>query len=47
MKVDGRGTVLNLNGYTVECEPGANAGAAIIKVDGTANTIKGPGTGES
>ena len=43
LTVDGRGTVLKLNGYTVECE----APAAIIKVVGTANTIKGPGTGKS
>lgn len=40
LTVDGRGTMLKLNGYTVECE----APAAIIKVVGTANTVMGPGT---
>ena len=44
LTVDGRGTVLKLNGYTVECEPDS---AAIIKVVGTANTVMGPGTGKS
>ena len=34
---------LNVNGYTVECTRGFNV---IIKVVGTANTIKGSGTGE-
>ena len=46
LTIDGQGIGLNLNGYTVECKPDAGF-AAIIKVVGTANTIKGPGTGKS
>ena len=38
--------MLNLNGYTVECKPGAGFLSDVIKVVGKANTIKGPGTGE-
>ena len=46
LTVDGRGTVLKLNGYTVECKPGAGL-RDIIKVVGAANTVMGPGTGKS
>ena len=48
LQVDGQGTVLNLNGYTVGCKPGAGAGSLsfIIKVLGKANTVMGPGTRE-
>ena len=45
LKVDGQGTVLNLNGHTVECTD-ADTGAAIIEVIGKANTVMGPGTGK-
>ena len=38
--------MLNLNGYTVECKPDAGVGSSVIKVDGKANTVKGPGLGE-
>ena len=44
--VDGVGTVLNLNGYTVECKPGAGIASNAINLAGTANTVVGPGTGE-
>ena len=46
LTVDGQGIVLNLNGYTVECKPGAGSFSNVIKVVGTANTVVGPGTGE-
>jgi len=46
LTIDGQGIVLNLNGYTVECNPGATVGADVIKVLGKANTVMGPGTGE-
>ena len=46
LTVDGQGIVLNLNGYTVECETGDTFGADVIKVVGTANTVMGPGTRE-
>ena len=46
LTIDGQGIVLNLNGYTVECKPGAGLGSSAINVLGKANTIKGPGTGE-
>ena len=44
MGVDGQGTVLNLNGHTVECT--SNTPDPVISVAGTANTVMGPGTGE-
>ena len=44
LTVDGRGIVLNLNGYTVECAD--RRGGRVIDVLGTANTVRGPGTGE-
>ena len=46
LTVDGQGIVLNLNGYTVECKPGAGSSSNIIKVLGKANTVMGPGTRE-
>ena len=47
LTVDGHGTVLKLNGYTVECKPATVGGSSsIIKVVGTANTVMGPGTRE-
>ena len=45
MEVDGQGTVLNLNGYTLGCKTSANFNN-VINVVGTANTVMGPGTRE-
>ena len=42
LTVDGRGTVLKLNGHTVTCGPNV----AVIEVLGKANTVMGPGTCE-
>ena len=47
LTVDGRGTVLKLNGYTVECETFTLSLPTVIKVVGTVNTVMGPGTGKS
>lgn len=38
--VQGRGTVLNLNGYNVECNSSKRAGDNAIVVEGFGNTIK-------
>ena len=47
LKVDGQGIILNLNGYTVECKlENEFSFRAHILVDGTANNVLGPGTGE-
>ena len=46
LTIDGQGIVLNLNGYTVECKPGAGFSSDVIKVVGKANTVMGPGTRE-
>jgi len=43
LKVDGRGTVLNLNGHTVQCSAGFGD---VVEVTGTNNAVLGPGTGE-
>ena len=42
LRIDGHGTVLNLNGHTVKCVPNR----AVIKVIGKANTVMGSGTRE-
>ena len=44
LTIGGHGTVLKLNGYTVECNDDASFN--IIEVLGTANTIMGPGRRE-
>ena len=46
LKVDGQGTVVKLNGYTVECKTFSNSIPRVIEVVGTANTVMGPGTRE-
>ena len=48
MKIAGRGIVLKLNGYTVECLPDASSKgfSIVIEIVGDANTVIGPGTRE-
>ena len=46
LKMEGRHVELNLNGHSVECADGAPPLSSIIKVLGTNNSVKGPGTGE-
>lgn len=45
LTVDGQGTMLNLNGHTVQCSGPFNRNS-VIEVVGKANTIMGPGRGE-
>ena len=46
LKIEGRHVELNLNGYSVECAEGPRFSSSNIRVDGTNNSVKGPGTRE-
>ena len=46
LTVDGQGTVLDLNGHTVQCTIANISFGAVVEVIGTNNAVKGPGTRE-
>ena len=47
LRIEGKGITLNLNGYRVTCPTVRIPGlvSAIIQVDGSSNTVQGPGLG--